>query len=100
MAEDYDSDWTVTTRLARVNDIQVVKARRRNGRHARWSRAAGDHAPLCGGQRDQAALRRGGEQRGPRPSWPPPGRIICERHRPHISQTSISTNDICSVIKK
>jgi hypothetical protein len=24
MAEDYGSDWTVTTRLARVNDIQVV----------------------------------------------------------------------------
>src|ERR1035438_6229423 len=70
MGEDYGSDWTVTTRLARVNDIQVVQARRRNGRHASWSRAAGDHAPLCGGQRDQAALRRGGDQRIAGPAGP------------------------------
>src|SRR6266571_1723812 len=70
MAEGYDSDWTVTTRLASVNDIQVVKARRRDGRHASWSGAAGDHAPLCGGQRDQAALRRGGNQRISGPAGP------------------------------
>src|ERR1022692_1562297 len=70
MAEDYGSDWTVTTRLARVDDIQVVQARRRNGRHASWSRTAGDHAPLRGGQRDQAALRRGGNQRLPGPAGP------------------------------
>src|ERR1017187_8280814 len=70
MAEDYGSDWTVTTRLATVNDIQVVQARRRNERHARWSRAAGDHAPPRGSQRDQAALRRGGDQRLSGPAGP------------------------------
>jgi len=60
----------VTTRLARVSDIQVVRARRKDGRHVSWSRAAGGHAPPRGGQRDQAALRRGGNPRLAGPAGP------------------------------